>query len=385
MKSKVLTVVVSVLVSIFLAEIALRLADLSYPEFNRLDFRLGWSPRPGVEGIIADERRVRMRINAEGFRDLDHAVIKPPAAFRLALLGDSLTEGREVALGDTYWKVMERRLAECLAPSGRAVEVLSFAVNGYGTAQQLIVADEFVWKYDPDVLLLAFFTGNDVWNNSRALDGHADRPYYVLVDGALVLDDSGPGSFRFLAKKTWADVKHTLYNVLRTVQVGRQAYKRIKSRLRHRDATVADQLASGLDSTVYLPPADRVWREAWAVTEEMIRELARRARSHGADFRLVTLSNPIQVYPDAALRDRLATALGTDDLLYPDRRLARLAGAEGIPVVTLAETLRAHAEATGVHLHGGAGSAGGHWNRAGHRVAGEALAERLCAAYAKAD
>ncbi len=381
MRKNFLTVFFSIIVSIALAEVGLRIAGVSYPEFNRLDFRLGWSPRPGVEGIIAEEGRTRMRINAEGFRDIDHAPAKPDGTFRLALLGDSFTEGREVALDDIYWKVMERKLSGCLG----SVEVLSFAVNGYGTAQQSMVLDDFVWKYDPDAVLLAFFTGNDVWNNSRALDGHEDRPYYVLDNGALVLDDSGLVSFRFLAKKTWGDVKHTLYNLLRTVQVARQAYKRAKSALRHRESTINDQLAAGLDSAIYLPPAGAAWGQAWAVTEELIREMHRRARGRGVDFRVVTLSNPVQVYPDAALKTRFAAALGVGDLFYPDRRIAGLGAAEGFPVTTLAETLGARAEAAGAPLHGTAASAGGHWNAAGHRIAGEILGDRLCAAYAKAD
>ena len=377
-RKNIFVVALSIAVAIAMGEAGLRIADISYPEFYRLDSRLGWSPRPGVEGIHALEGRTRIKINSEGFRDVEHEAAT--GAFRVAVLGDSFTEAREVPLADTYWKVMETLLSRCL---GTAAEVISFAANGYGTAQQLLVLDDRVWKYAPDAVVLAFFTGNDVLNNSRVLDRHPDRPYFVIRDGALVLDSSNLTTFRFKAKKAWGDVKHGLYNSLRTLQVARQAYKRVKSAWKNREATLAQQLGAGLNGAVYLAPADGPWAGAWAVTEEMIRAMNARVRNKGADFWLLTLTNPPQVYPDAEVRRRYAEALGVGSLDYPDRRLARLARAEGIPVVSLLEPLRAIADARNVRLHGSEASPGGHWNRAGHRAAGDALAAALCAAYAK--
>src|SRR5256886_11368120 len=47
---------------------------------------------------------------------------------------------------------------------------------------------ERVWQYAPDMVLLAFFPGNDVRNNSRALEGEKGRAYFSLKDGKLFLD-----------------------------------------------------------------------------------------------------------------------------------------------------------------------------------------------------
>ena len=380
-RKNILTLAVSFAVAIAMGEVGLRASGISYPEFYRLDSRLGWSPHPGIEGIHAMEGRTRIKINSDGFRDVDHETAKPAGVFRVAVLGDSFTEAREVPLEDAYWKVMEALLSRCIGQGG--AEVLSFAANGYGTAQQLLVLDDRVWKYAPDAVVLAFFTGNDVLNNWAALDRHPDRPYFVIRDGALVLDSGNLSTFRFKAKKAWGEVKHGLYNSLRTLQVARQAYLRAKSAWKNREATIAQQLGAGLNGAVYLAPGDGPWAGAWAVTEEMVRAMNRRVRDKGADFWLLTLTNPPQVYPDADIRRRYAAALGADGLDYPDRRLGLLAAAEGIPVVSLLEPLRAYAEAGQVRLHGSRASAGGHWNRAGHRAAGKALAGALCAAYGK--
>ncbi|MDP7602538.1 MAG: SGNH/GDSL hydrolase family protein [Alphaproteobacteria bacterium] len=376
-RANLATLLITITLTLAAAEIGLRLAGLSFPEFNRLDARLGWAPRPGLDGSYATEGLSEIAINAAGFRDDDHARNKPAGVLRLAVLGDSFAEGREVALEKVFWTRLESDLAACLA---RPVEVLGFAVNGYGTAQELLVLEHTALAYQPDLVLLAFFSGNDVQNNERRLDGHPDRPYFVLQDGTLVLDASNNQGFRFTAKTHWTNLKHGLFNALRMLQLGRQGYRRLKGFFKYRDHDLAGQLAAGLDPRVYQPPTDAVWRQAWAVTEALIAEMRDKSTAAGASFWLTTLSNPAQVHPDMALRRRLADQLGIEDLDYPDRRLAAWAVTQNIPVVTLVDGLRDRAQRQNLHPHGHAGFAGGHWNETGHQWAAEILTKRLCQA-----
>ena len=376
-RANLATLLITITLTLAAAEIGLRLAGLSFPEFNRLDARLGWAPRPGLDGSYATEGLSEIAINAAGFRDDDHARNKPAGVLRLAVLGDSFAEGREVVLEKVFWKRLESDLAACLA---RPVEVLGFAVNGYGTAQELLVLEHTALAYQPDLVLLAFFSGNDVQNNERRLDGHPDRPYFVLQDGTLVLDASNNQGFRFTAKTHWTNLKHGLFNALRMLQLGRQGYRRLKGFFKYRDHDLAGQLAAGLDPRVYQPPTDAVWRQAWAVTEALIAEMRDKSTAAGASFWLTTLSNPAQVHPDMALRRRLADQLGIEDLDYPDRRLAAWAVTQNIPVVTLVDGLRDRAQRQNLHPHGHAGFAGGHWNETGHQWAAEILTKRLCQA-----
>lgn len=54
---------------------------------------------------------------------------------------------------------------------------------------------------------------------------------------------------------------------------------------------------------------------------------------------------------------------------------------KNIPVFVLAPELQTYAELNEVFLHGfGEKLGSGHWNVAGHRVAGEFLAQKICAA-----
>ncbi len=377
-----LVVGISLLVAVAAIEVALRVFDISYPEFNRLDAKYGWSPRPGVEGWYAFEGRTRFAINQDGFRDIDHSVTKPEGVFRIAVLGDSFTEGREVPLDQTFWKVMETGLGTCGLPNDQTVEVLGFGVNGYGPAQELMVLRDKVWKFAPDVVMLALFTGNDVVNNQPQLDRHPDRSYYRLENGALVFDDSRQRAGDFERRKALTDLKHGIYNTLRSVQVLRQAYLNLKSAYKYRETPLVEQLNAGLQADLYLEPSGP-WIDAWNVTEALVRQIALEVEEGGAEFWLATLTNPIQVYPDPEIRRAFAEKLGVPDLLYPDRRLAQMANSNGLRVITLAEPLRAAANSLGHGLHGSQKFAGGHWNVDGHRAAGEALAQALCAEYGR--
>jgi hypothetical protein len=69
-------------------------------------------------------------------------------------------------------------------------------VQGYGTAQELIMLRKKVWDYSPDIVILAFFIGNDVINNSPKLEYDRYRPFFAYdASGKLVPDMS----FRNLA------------------------------------------------------------------------------------------------------------------------------------------------------------------------------------------
>jgi len=106
-RANALLTIASVVFSLLLAEAILRLTMHDYPQFNMLDPTLGWRPRPAAAGWFPGEVDSYVAMNREGFRDVDHAVAKSPVTYRIIILGDSMTEGREVEFGDLYWKQLE--------------------------------------------------------------------------------------------------------------------------------------------------------------------------------------------------------------------------------------------------------------------------------------
>lgn len=417
-------------------EAALRVVGWSKPHFYRPDPDRGWALAPGARGLYTDEGRGWVEVNRFGFRGPAPRVEKPPGTYRIALLGDSQAEALQVDFADTFGEVLERRLAECPALAAGAalgsdavqrVEVLNFGVSGYGTAQALLTLRHAAAAFEPDLVLLALYTGNDVRNNLEEIERDPGRPYFRLADeGELVLDDSfrdspgfrrrdssaGRAAYAALDRSRLAQAAKAFWSARRDRRAAAEAEARATEQAgagersgaaehpeaaEHPDA--AEPLAElGLDNAVYRPPGDAAadpWHRAWEVTEALILALDREAAARGAELAVVTLSNGIQVHPNAATRQRFAARLGVDDLTYPDRRLTAFARGHGIPALPLVFPLRRLAEEQDLALHGfepapdaaAADAAGpdvarwnrGHWNRQGHRAAGSLLARWLCA------
>ena len=110
--------------------------------------------RPGVEKRLAVSGQVRYAINADGFRGRLYRRPKPPATFRILVLGDSLAFGYGVAEDETFPALLESLLAG--AVPGRTVEVLNLGVNGYNAYTEAALFDDVGVTFEPDLVLVAF-------------------------------------------------------------------------------------------------------------------------------------------------------------------------------------------------------------------------------------
>jgi lysophospholipase L1-like esterase len=370
------------LIGLLILEGGLRLAGISYPYYYIADPIVGYAHKPNAEGWWKKEGLTYIRINSAGFRDREHKKEKSPGTFRIAILGDSYSEALQVPVGQTYWALLEQDLQRCRSLAGRQIEVLNFGVSGYGTAQELLMLRHKGWEYSPDLVILAFLTGNDIRNNSRALQNDSTRPYFIERDGRLILDASFRDSLAFYVRNL--EFSQKVFEHVRVLQVLREAEYKIQAYiadLNHRNK-VSGAVGSviGLDQMEYLEPQERLWTEAWEVTEKLIAQMRDEVREKGAEFLLVILSNPDQVHPDPRHRQELAAKLGVQDLLYPDRRIVSWAERHDTAVLSLVQPSATYAEERQVFLHGfsNATIGDGHWNAEGHRVAGDLIAQRVC-------
>jgi len=332
-----------------------------------------------------EEGNAFVQINSDGLRDAEHAVEKPDNTLRIAILGDSYAEAMQVPVEQAFWRVMQDELQDCPGLAGKQVEVINFGVSGFGTVQELLTLKHKVWKYSPDIVLLAFLTGNDVRNNLRELQRGGNQPYFIYQDGKLVLDDSfldKTGS-RFMAsvfgQRWFAAVPHS--RVLQLLVKFSNYVSQLKNGSARENRKNAQRLyEQGLDVEVYSPPSTPAWVEGWNVTEDLLRMINADVMAHDANLLLVTLTNGIQVHPDPQERKKFAASLGVDDLLYPDRRIEQFARDESIESVMLAPPLQAWAQEHGECVHGfeNTESCSGHWNERGHRLAGTILAQYIC-------
>ena len=382
LSKKLLGLSVAMAIGFVAAECILRLVGFSHPSFYRTDPRYGTGLRPGAEGWYTKEGKAYVRINEHGMRDQSYPISKPAQTYRIALLGDSYAEAIQVPVEHTFWYIAEQQLRKCSYTAGINIEILNFGVSGYGTGQELLLLRHHVWQFEPDAILLAFLTGNDLSDNVRELKKINYQPYFHYQKGELVLDQSYLQS---------ADYRLRQGNAGRILQIGLdhsrilQLANRARNQLR---ATARNPQASeqGLAPEIYQAPKREVWKQAWRVTEGLLALMHQEVRAQNASFFVVTLTNSIQVHPDEKLRNRERNRMGVTDLFYPDRRIQSIGATHGFPVLSLAPLLHAHVVHTHEYLHGFDDTLGqGHWNKAGHRQAGLRLAQWICSIWPTKD
>lgn len=401
-KKKLLLIALGLFFGLLIMEIALRIVGYTYPIWYMPDQYTGYSLRPNVEGWYTREGQSYVRVNSDGLRDREHSKQKPPNTVRIAVLGDSFSEAMHVPQEDTFWWLMERRLKACPAFAGKNVEVINFGVSGYGTAQELITLRQKVWAYQPDIVLLAFLTFNDIMDNSKRLKDTEEMPYFVYKNDQLVLDDS------FLTSRTYLKLDskwnrlgrwirdrvrvfqaiHQIAFVYKTYMEGRRARQVMEERNAQAQkeqsqpgqaAALAPKRPTLINHWVYYEPQDPVWADAWRVTEGLISQMSREVKEHGAQFLVVVLDNDVQSLPNPKSRENFMQSIGVTDLSYPNRRVEDFCKSEGIEVLDIAPMMRDYAERNNVYLHGfGKDIGNGHWNSAGHAQAAELMTQKVC-------
>lgn len=383
---KILLGLVSIIISLVLVEIVLRILGIEYPLFYDYDPVLGNKLRPGVKGYYVAEGKGYVSINSHGLRDHEHPVGHPADTLRIAVLGDSYAEAKQVNRKEAFWAVMEKELQRCINLRGRKVEVINFGQSSFGTTQELLTLQKKAWKYSPDVVLLAFTTGNDIADNSRALKQIEYHPYHVYQGKELKLDDKQ-------TKENWSLKKNSLFrrviypweiDKLRVFQIihnSKELFWKwwlLQDFVKKTSASGIGQEA-GISDTIYREPTSEVWKEAWRVTEGLLLLMRDEVTKKGAQFYVVVLTNGVQVDPDVKRRASYAKFLGVNDLFYPDNRLQKFCQEHHIPILLLGPSFRDHAVQHKVFLHGFGSTLGtGHWNQNGHRLAGKTIAKWLC-------
>lgn len=373
LRSNLVLSAAGLIASLLLCELILRLLGVTYPVFVWTDPTRGVAHVPGAKTVKKYNGRPWVEINSDGLRGPEVSLERSPGTIRIALLGDSFIEAFEVPFEKTVGEVLARHLSASL---GSSVEVLNFGHGGYGTTQELLTLQHDVWKYSPDLILLAMTLGNDISDNYRPLKQADYVPYHVFRDTTLEVDSSFLQSTGYRSRALWTRKLLPLVQHSRLVQLGnRVRHLRRRGEHQRRNVTVGSGLEVGLNDAVNLPPSTLEWREAWRVTESVLRLMREESRMHKTPFAVVTVTRGVQVTPLRAERDKFLKQLGATDLYYPETRLAAFGTREGIPVLNLAPAMAKQAEERQVFFHADHDSLGvGHWNEEGHQAAAELIA-----------
>lgn len=375
----------SVLFSMLLLEVGLRVIGFEFPVTTDRHPHRGYTNKPNAEWTQKAEGFAEVKTNSRGFRDGEWAKEKPADTIRIAVLGDSFTEAAQVAKEERFTELLEKQLADKDAFRGKKVEVMNFGTSGYGTAQQLMTWRHDVKPYAVDYVVLAFLTGNDIRNNSEKLECDPIRPYFLEQGEQLVLDNSfrdeslPTGRLIGLKAASYSRVAQVAYAAFRGIRAKRKMDALKKSSSAEAKVVELGLAEPGLSTWVYSQPKNEDHQAAWRVTEKLVSQLNDEVSAAGAKFFLVSLTNAIQVHPKAASREQFAKLLDIDDVVYPDRRIEQHCRENGIPMFSLVPGMQDYARQHDEFLHGFENTTlgQGHWNAAGHRVAGELIGSWL--------
>lgn len=368
---------------------------------------IGWRLRPGAQyRYQRDEYDLPIEINSQGLHDSEHTYDKPAGVYRILILGDSFTEAVQVPIADNF----SRRLGDCLNQQNQQpVEVINSGVSYYSSAEELFFLQHEGWRYQPDLVLVAFYVGNDI----EAYEARKREDGWVASLGGFLTELDEAGNL----KKTWVDwASPSPYEDISPLQRLLQRTSRIYRLLAHPDSKAAEWLDQQKDAfnetpmSRWLAPAQAPGRptawaaggtlpnnfdlviyaptfpggpnmppevgETWAILQKIFAEFKQASAAMKAGLGVLIIparEQAHQRYYQATYQQfskRYGTSLAHIAWNYaqPDQALGRLFAQQDIPYLDLLPPLRAYDATGGPSLYF---EEDGHFNQAGHRLTAE--------------
>lgn len=407
------TSVAAIALTFAAAEYALRIFYPPPPEtasvfsYRVPDRTLGWRLEPNTR-IINElpEAKILVETNSQGWRDVEHRFDKPAGTFRILVLGDSFMEGYSVALADSFARVLERTLDRPPAFGGRRVEAINLGVGGYSTLQETLAWRDTGVRYHPDLVVLAFYTNNDVAENSRELQSLLQPAESLKAVDRPFLRPGGPGDWQIDPPEY--DLAMQRYEANGGLGGAQGWWKRRAEVIASQEGrapawwestalyALADR-AMKTDSSsrrqsqppaghhpkadplgIYARTPDPSYASAWRLTRRILLNLDQDVKREGQ--RLMVFTVPALIEMPRAGRPPQDDP-GPNGFCFAslpgNKRLFEMLEEIGIPYVDLTESFR-QAENNGRTLYRGSD---GHWNEAGHALAARIVASEIVRQY----
>ncbi|MBI1880071.1 MAG: hypothetical protein HYR94_17940 [Chloroflexi bacterium] len=365
---RALILIFKILLTVLISFLTLELLLLIFNDFVfqrsffMYDPDIGFKVRPhlGVPGYG--------QTNEFGFNDRDYPHQKAPGVYRILILSDSFNWAG--GMEGNYTAILERKLQ---AKFGDRVEVINAGYASTHTGEELEILKKFGVQYNPDLVILGFFVGNDF------LDAHPMRRRIVV--GNLPVD-------------IWGSKEMTLFGQPLVFQ------SRLYLFLQERWATFQLESAQAQQQTLAAtsPPASTEWSDwylelefgrmkvaNWAETGwfqfsepyvfESLLAMRHLLAARHTEFMVVTYPDEFQV--DKALRQAVIDKYRLDPSTYqwnkPQFLLREFCAKHEIAFYDMLPTFRqAHQQGQRLYLPNDS-----HWNEAGNELAAQYLFDLL--------
>ena len=251
-------------------------------------------PNHTLDFVFYEDRPTKLKINSEGFRDIEHKIENPENKYRIIFLGDSMVSSMEVDFEEMFPIIIKKRLEEDYPGK---YEVFNLGIPGFGTGQEYLVYENYAKKYKPNLILL-FFLVNDL---SETCGKSGYKPFYFINENnTLVADEFKPrihSKFEYLLSNS----KLLLY--LRTKYYQIMSIKSLKNdveRSKTRDFYKA-----------FLTDYPEETSKCWDVIFELYRRIKKDTNLNNITLKVIIVPEDFDLYEDV----RKNTFFGTGTLL----------------------------------------------------------------------
>ncbi|MFP4633848.1 MAG: SGNH/GDSL hydrolase family protein, partial [Candidatus Aenigmatarchaeota archaeon] len=131
------------------------------------------------------DMHIPYKLNSDGFRDNECTKENPENVYRIAAVGDSLTQGAYVNANETWSERLERKLNRN-SQKKRKFEVQNFGRSGATTPEKWKIIKDHALKYNPDRIILQYYTHDWI---SPKINERAEKDFEKFLQGHHDLDE----------------------------------------------------------------------------------------------------------------------------------------------------------------------------------------------------
>lgn len=301
---------------------------------------------PNFKGHFAKgEISGQISINSKGCRDYEREY-EGEGKFRILALGDSFTFGHGVEFEESFLTILETSLNL----KKDSFEILKCAVPGGGPIDYLRFLKYEGYKYNPDLVMVNFFLGNDVLTNlPKKKKNNAPSAKTPLI----------------WKIKSFLKINSQLYGFLIDRIKGQP--RLVKFFLKYGSSLALGQSETrGLD--IMKKQYSEVEEKAWARAFQLLEEIQKLSKN------LLVVALPGREQYELTLRESLADRLGYDlkdfDTYVPNKKLGSFLKKKKIYKIDLLNDFEEHYKIGGMPLNF---QIDAHWNREGHKFVASVL------------
>ena len=318
---------------------------------------------PNQEGLFVSETKEyssKVKVNSQGWPDIEHNLAKPKDIYRMLILGDSFVENFQVPLEKRFFRQLQDKL-------GNKFEIIAMGRGNTGTGPQYLTLKNYGLKYKPDLVIHMFYEANDVKNNSSSMQNDPFLPYFKIdaFDNLVEL----PHSQRSLRKLAASKEFLTNFSVIKLILKVRQNMMENREKLK-----------SGypIDYHIYDKDYSEEYTKSWEVTKRLILRTKMEVENSGSRYIFIAIPGSEQIQKnvqETIIKFYPRFSLDNIDFEKPDQILKAFCEKEKIEcyfmLSSFKEYMNLKPQSQLYYFYDG------HWNETGTNLAAKFLYENL--------